>query len=258
MTESWLIPLVAFAASLLTFFSGFGLGTLLAPAFMLFFPVDLSIALTGIVHFCNNLFKLGLTVRHASKDILLRFGIPAVIAAFAGSWLLLGISDMPVLLRYALGHRAYEITLLKLIIALLLILFSLFELLPALKRIQFGREKLPIGGLLSGFFGGLSGHQGAMRSAFLIRAGLSKEAFVATGVVIACFIDITRLGVYATRAAEFDISAYSNLLLTAILAALAGALLGNRLLKKVTIAFVQNIVAVYLLLISVALGAGLI
>ena len=33
----------------------------------------------------------------------------------------------------------------------------------------------------SGFFGGLSGMQGALRSAFLARAGLSKEAFVASG-----------------------------------------------------------------------------
>jgi len=48
------------------------------------------------------------------------------------------------------------------------------------------------------------------------------------------------------------------LLITAILAAIAGAVLGNRLLKKVTIAFVQYTVAVLLLLISVALGAGLI
>lgn len=258
MTESWLIPLIAFAASLLTFFSGFGLGTLVAPAFMLFFPVDLSIALTGIVHFANNLFKLGLVGKLANKDVLLRFGIPAVAAAFAGSWLLLEISDMQVLYSYQLNDRTFEITLLKLTIAVLLIIFSLFELVPALKRIQFGMEKLPLGGLLSGFFGGLSGHQGAMRSAFLIRAGLSKEAFVATGVVIACFIDFTRLGVYAGRAAAFDISAHSTLLITAIVAAISGAVLGNRLLKKVTIAFVQYTVAILLLLISMALGAGLI
>jgi acyl-CoA reductase-like NAD-dependent aldehyde dehydrogenase len=41
---------------------------------------------------------------------------------------------------------------------------------------------LPVGGLLSGFFGGLSGHQGALRSVFLLRAGLTKESFIATGV----------------------------------------------------------------------------
>ena len=44
---------------------------------------------------------------------------------------------------------------------------------------------LAAGGLLSGFLGGLSGHQGALRSAFLIKCGLSKEVFIASGVVIA-------------------------------------------------------------------------
>lgn len=48
---------------------------------------------------------------------------------------------------------------------------------------MFPPHWLPLGGLLSGFFGGLSGNQGALRSAFLLKAGLSKEAFIATGTV---------------------------------------------------------------------------
>jgi len=55
---------------------------------------------------------------------------------------------------------------------------------------------------LSGFFGGLSGLQGAIRSAFLIKSGLSKEAFIATAVVVSTFVDFTRLPVYATRFAK--------------------------------------------------------
>ena len=71
------ICLVAFLASVLTFFSGFGLGTLLLPAFALFFPVEQAVALTGVVHFLNGLFKLGLVGRHTNKDVLIRFGLPA-------------------------------------------------------------------------------------------------------------------------------------------------------------------------------------
>jgi uncharacterized membrane protein YfcA len=73
--------------------SGFGLGTILTPIFMLFFPIDLAIGLTGIVHLCNNLFKLLLVGRQADKQVLIRFGIPAIIAALLGSWLLLNITD---------------------------------------------------------------------------------------------------------------------------------------------------------------------
>ena len=42
--ELILIPLVALLASVLTFFSGFGLGTLLLPAFAAFFPTSLAVA----------------------------------------------------------------------------------------------------------------------------------------------------------------------------------------------------------------------
>jgi len=44
----------------------------------------------------------------------------------------------------------------------------------------------------------------------------------------------------------------------ATLAAIAGAFIGNKLLKKLTLHFVQVTVAVMLILLSVALGAGLI
>ena len=45
--ELILLIVVAGGASMLTFFSGFGLGTMLLPVFLLFFPVDLAIAMTA-------------------------------------------------------------------------------------------------------------------------------------------------------------------------------------------------------------------
>ena len=52
------VALVAFFASSLTLFSGFGLGTILMPAFALMMPVEVAIAATAVVHLANNLFKL--------------------------------------------------------------------------------------------------------------------------------------------------------------------------------------------------------
>lgn len=52
-----LIAVVAALASALTLYSGFGLGTILLPAFALFLPAPLAVAATGIVHLLNNLFK---------------------------------------------------------------------------------------------------------------------------------------------------------------------------------------------------------
>lgn len=256
--EYVVIPLFALFAALLTFFSGFGLGTILTPVFALFFRIDLAIALTGVVHFVNNLFKLLLIGRRADRATLLRFGVPAVVAAFAGAWVLLRISDLPPWYQYQIGDRTASVTPVKLVIALLLIIFAVLDLLPSLKQLRLGPQHLPLGGLLSGFFGGLSGHQGALRSAFLIKAGLNKEAFIATGTIIATFIDLTRLGVYASRFAASGLQAHWPLVLTAILAAITGAYLGLRLLQKITLQFVQRFVAVMLIVIALALATGLI
>jgi uncharacterized membrane protein YfcA len=254
--EIAIISITAFLAAILTFFSGFGLGTILTPVFMIFFPVDLAIALTGVVHFLNNIFKLFLVGRHANREVLLRFGIPAVLAALLGAWLLLNIADLKPLFSYQAFGRQFAVYPVKFVIAILLIIFACMDLIPYFNRLQFGRDKLPIGGALSGFFGGLSGNQGALRSAFLIRAGLSKEAFIGTAVVVSAFVDFTRLGVYATRFSKSGLTENITLVLSATLAAVAGAYLGNRLLKKVTLRFLQVTVAVMLILISIALAAG--
>jgi len=254
--EYLIIALVAFLTSILTFFSGFGLGTILTPAFLLFFPVDVAIALTGIVHFANNIFKIGLIGRKADKAVLLRFGIPAILTSFLGAWLLLRLTGLPSLFDYDLWGKTFFVTPVKFTIAVLLMIFSLLELLPGVAKIQFSRNKLILGGALSGFFGGLTGMQGAIRSAFLIKSGLSKEVYIATGVVIACLIDFTRLSVYASRFTAANLQENIPLLILAIGAAITGALIGNRLLKKITLKFIQVVVAVLLMLIAIALGAG--
>src|SRR5687767_6758155 len=197
--EIIIISLAAFLIAILTFFSGFGLGTILTPIFMIFFPVDLAIALTGIVHFFNNIFKFFLVGKKADKQVLLHFGIPAVIAAIAGSWLLLNITDLGPLFSYRINGKTIEVFPVKFIISILLIFFAILDLIPFLNKLKFGKKQMLVGGALSGFFGGLSGNQGALRSAFLIKAGLSKDVFIATTVVISCFVDFTRLTVYATR-----------------------------------------------------------
>lgn len=255
--EYVIICLVAFIASILTFFSGFGLGTILLPVFSLFFPIEIAIALTGVVHFFNNIYKLILVGKNANKNVLLYFGIPAVIASFIGAYLLINITNLTPLYEYSIGERLFTITPVKLIISILLIVFAIIELLPFLKKLKFKKKHLPIGGFLSGFFGGLSGHQGALRSAFLINAGLSKEVFIGSAVVISAFVDFTRLSIYATRFLNSELGDNIPLILCATISAVIGAYYGNKLLKKVTLEFIQKLVAILLIAISIALGVGL-
>lgn len=249
---------VAFVASGLTFFSGFGLGTLLLPAFALFFPPERAVALTAVVHFLNGLFKLVLVARYADLSVVLRFGGPAIVASLIGAALLVWLSGIEPLLTYRVRGHVASITPVKLIVGGLLLCFGLAELLPRVRGLSFSPRYLPLGGALSGFFGGLSGMQGALRSAFLIRANLSKEAFIATGVVVATLIDVSRLGIYS-RALIREHGHIDYVLLSgAVVAAFAGAAVGNRWLRTITMQGVRRIVAAMLFLIAIALAGGLI
>jgi uncharacterized protein len=258
MLQYLLICSVALIASGLTFFSGFGLGTLLLPAFAVFFPVEVAVALTAIVHFLNGAFKLVLVGRHASLGVALRFGVPAVFAAFAGARVLAGVSDLPAIFRYEVAGRTFSVMPIKLLIAVLMIAFAALELSRRLKEVGVPPRYLPLGGLITGFFGGLSGHQGAFRSAFLIRAGLPKESFIATGVAISAAIDLSRISAYLGRIASGQVEENASVLAAATIAAFVGAIIGNRLLKKVTLRTIEVAVAIMLIVIAVGLGTGVI
>lgn len=253
-----LICLVAFLGSGLTLFSGFGLGTLLVPVFGLFFPIEMAILLSAIVHILNNIFKLFLLGKKADLQVLLAFGIPAIGFAFVGAYMLTFLDTFPPIGSYVLGSETFTLLPIKVSIGLILLFFALIEIIPSWSQHTFDKKYLPLGGALSGFFGGISGMQGAMRAAFLIRAGLTKESYIATGVVIACFIDISRLGVYIQNWHQNTQNISYSLMISATISAFLGAFLGNLLLDKVTLKTVQFLVAVLLMLFAVLLGLGII
>ena len=254
-----IIPLTALIASILTFFSGFGLGTILLPVFTLYYPTPIAIGLTAMVHFSNNLFKIGLVYKQINWKIVLKFGAPSLLAALIGAIVLENLSELPVnLFQYQITNHEFQITLFNLIIGTLIIVFSLFEVLPYLKNISFDESKLTIGGFLSGFFGGLSGHQGALRSAFLIKLNLPKETFVATGTAIACIVDVSRLTIYAFTFNFSHVQNNLSILLTAVSAAIIGALIGNKLLKKTTLGFMKWFVTLFMSTIALLMILGII
>ena len=151
--EILIIAIVAFLAALLTFFSGFGLGTILTPVMLIFFPPEIAISLTGIVHFCNNIFKLSIIGKQFNKEVLIKFGIPAVVFAFAGSYSLFFISN-ETLFSHSLFINETDVSYLQFVIAIILIFFALIDLIPFFKKLKFNKSILPLGGILSGFFGG--------------------------------------------------------------------------------------------------------
>jgi uncharacterized membrane protein YfcA len=243
---------------LLTLFSGFGLGTLLMPVAAIFFPVAIAVALTAFVHFLNSLFKLAVLWKWTAWRVTLAFGLPAVGAAVPGAWLLTQISELPPLAEYSVAGLHANVTPVKLVVGALFLVFAFAEWFSLAKRVEISQRFLPLGGLLSGFFGGLSGNQGAFRSAFLLHAGLEPKAFIATNAAIAALVDATRLAVYGLNLKLLLEEVDSTLLAAATLAAFAGVLAGRLGVRQVKIGFIQQLVAALLLTLGLLLIAGII
>ena len=250
------VSLAALLASCLTFFSGFGLGTLLMPVVALFLPVEVAIAVTAIVHLANNLFKLVLVGHQADRSTVLRFGVPAVLMALLGAWLLNTLSGLPNLFTYSAWGHTFSVALVKFIIGLLILGFVWLELSPKFAKMSFEPRYLPLGGALSGFFGGLSGHQGAFRSMFLIKSRLDQPRFIATGVVLAVLVDVARMLVYGWRFSTQTAHIDWVMVVSASLFAFAGAYVGAKVLHKVTLRTIQYIVSALLVVIGLGLVSG--
>jgi uncharacterized membrane protein YfcA len=255
-----LVFAAALAVSLLTLFTGFGLGTLLLPVFVLLVPPPIAVAATAVVHLLNGVLKAALTGATARRDVLLRFGAAAIPAAFLGAWLLGAVASLDPIGTWAPAGRIWTVTPVGLATGLLMLAFAALEAWPGLADLEFDPRWLPAGGALSGLFGGISGHQGAFRSAFLARLGLSAEEFVATSAVLSCAVDLARLAVYGVSlpgAGGAEAPPW-GLVAAGVAGAAAGSVLGVAVLKKrrVTPRLVRALTGVLLAAVGALLAAG--
>lgn len=254
-----IIPIVVLFGSILTFFSGFGLGTLLLPAFSLFFPVEIAIFSTAIVHFFNSMFKVILIYRNINYILFYQFALTAVPFAILGAWLLSDINEHNISIQLDFGKYKNSVSLINLFIGFIMIIFAIVELVFKQTRITISKKSLLLGGVISGFFGGISGHQGAFRSMFLSKAAISKEEFVATSSSIAFIIDLTRIVMYMSSISLFvHLEATLKwILLLSIIVAFCGSYLGTKFLTKTTFRSLQITVAVLLMIMGILLAIGI-
>src|SRR3546814_8200091 len=93
------------------------------------------------------------------------------------------------------------------------------------------------------FMGGLTGQQGAFRSMFLLKSGLDARHFIATGVILAIMVDLSRLPGYFAAFSGDDLplgGRQALLIALATLSAFPGAWIGGRHMKKATIRSEEN------------------
>jgi uncharacterized membrane protein YfcA len=241
--EYVVIPIVALLSSILTLLSGFGLGMLLSAAMFLFFPLDVAVAITAVVHFANNIFKFSIFKKYINYGIVLKFGLPALIFSFLGALLLTKITGLSAFAEISFGTQIFKFFPLNATLGFLMIFFAWVPL-NTKKHSSF--IFLASGGILSGFFGGLAGHQGGIRSAFLSKLKLRKEVFIASGVMISLIVDITRISVYFKKGVLEPARNEINLVLLAILFAFIGVYFGKKLMEKTTFEIIKKIVQILL------------
>ncbi|MCI0707510.1 MAG: sulfite exporter TauE/SafE family protein [Ignavibacteriae bacterium] len=231
-----IVLIVTFFTSTLTLLTGFGVGTVLTPAFAFFYDAKTAVFLVSIVHLANNLLKFGLFRRHIDKKIFIKFGIVSFIGAAVGSSFQNALAGEYV--RYALAG--------------FFLLAGGVEFMPSASKFRIPHSFDIVGGFFSGFLGGIIGNQGAIRSAYLLNYSLSKESFIATATAIAIVIDLTRIPVYLYNQLE-RVEAAAAPLLIVIAVAFAGTLFGKSLLKKISLERFRMVVAGFLVLMGVAL-----
>lgn len=233
------------------------------PVFALFFPLPLAIASTAVVHLATNIFQALLVGRWAQWKVVFQFGVPAALFSALGAYFLGQVSDWPPLMQYSLFGHSFSISAMGLMIGSIVVVASLFEFMPSYSDWSFPQKYTPLGGALSGFFGGISGYQGMLRSAFLIRSGLDKQEFIGTGVISSIMVDTVRIMIYGWTfySAKFANSLSGNskgLILAASLTAFFGAYLGSLLVQRITMKSIQVLVSVLLFVLGLGIAMGII
>ena len=235
MMQLIIITLITLVASCVGLVSGFGLGTIMAPTLLFFLPFSQVILLVCIIHWFHNIWKLLFFHHGINWQLFLSFGIPSIIAGIFGALL---VGDKGFMLTSLLG------------VFLIAYVFVLW-FMPTL---HFKHTWLNgfIGGTLTGFFAGIFGIRGALRSMFLSAFNLSKATYLGTIGAISFLLDSTRLIVYFSHGIKLEQS-LTNGLLFFIPASFIGAWIGKYAVHKIPQEHFRKIIAIFLLCAGIRL-----
>src|SRR3989338_3473031 len=227
--------LTALFAEVIGTIAGFGSSTILLPLALFYFDFTTALALVAFFHLFGNLSRVGLFKGGLDKNTIIKFGIPSVIFSIIGALVVSYISQ----------------DLLKGILGVFLLVYSLIFLWKDTIRIKENFFSTFLGGSLSGFLAGLIGTGGALRGAFLTSFNLPKEKYIATSAFIAIVVDATRIPAYLKEGFLQGSSSWYLLPLFPI--AVVGSLLGKRIVEKVPQKSFKKVVLVAILFISIQL-----
>lgn len=216
--------------------TGFGIGSLLTPAFALYVDARLAVAAVSIPHVVGTAFRFWLLGGRVDLRVLWSFGLTSAAGGLAGA-----------LLQARAGTPALFV-----LFGALLLFTAGAELTGLARRLRFEGPAAWFAGGTSGFFGGLVGNQGGIRSAALLGIDLQKHVFVGTATAVGLMVDGARVPVYLWRMHE-SMRGIGGWVLLATLGVAIGTLLGSRLLMRIPDHLFRRIVAVVLAVLGTAM-----
>lgn len=236
MIDDAIFLVASFLAAAGATLAGFGSSALLIPVAFSFFDLRTAIFLVACFHLFNNLFKIRLFWEKIDFRTFFYFGIPSICFAFVGA-ALIAILPLDVISK---------------ILAAFLIVYAVYSLFKPKLAIEKNKGTAVLGGSLSGFFAGLIGLGGAIRSSFLVVFDFPKEVYIATSAMIAVVIDLTRIPTYILTG---SVQASSELYLIPflIVSAYFGVRSGKILLNRIDQLTFRRIVSIALLLVGLKL-----
>lgn len=174
------VVVVAIVAGAVAALSGFGIGSLLTPLLATAVGIKVAVAAVSIPHLITTCVRLWGLRKHVNRGVLLHFGILSAVGGLLGA-LLQWKANSPIL---------------SVVFGCLLLFAGISGLAGWSERMHFGPKAAWLAGALSGFFGGIVGNQGGIRSAALMGFQLSKESLVATATATGVIVDTARMPVY--------------------------------------------------------------
>ncbi len=220
--------------------SGVGIGGFMTPVFAIVMGTGIAIGAVSVVHFFGTILRFLMWWKHIRWKILLTFGLLSAAGGVIG----------------AIYHNSLGNDILTATFGVLLIFAGALGIFT-----EDFKLKIPIGvgfivGAFSGFFGGLVGNQGSLRSAALLGFDINKKEFIATATGVALMVDLARVPTYIS-ADGAKIFAQWPLITVGSVSVLIGTLLGGWVLEKIPEYLFTHIVSALLFAVGVAVIVNL-
>ena len=229
-----LMLIVGIAAGAVAAVSGFGIGSLLTPAFAIYTGTKLAIAAAAIPHLLGSALRVWILRKDIDYKILWGFGIASAVFGLTGA-----------LLHNFIGGR-----MLTFMFGVILVFAGGMGITGLAEKMQFKGAAAWAAGAFSGFLGGMVGNQGGIRSAAMLGLNVPKRAFVATASAVSIMVDGVRIPVYIANQSEKLLGIWPYIA-GAGAAVIIGTLAGQKLLTFIPERFFKRVVAAIVLFLGV-------